>query len=47
MISLHISKSKYMKWLSEQLQETETLDDLKDIGHYVPNLTIDKGFNET
>ena len=46
MTELYISKSKYIEWISQRLQETETLDDLKDIGHYVPNFTVKKGFDE-
>lgn len=47
MITLEISKSKYAKWINEQLQEIETLDELKDIGYYVPDFTVVKGFNDT
>ena len=44
---IEISKSKYMElWLNGQLQEAETLDDLKDIGIGVPNFTVTKGFND-
>lgn len=46
MIELHISTSKYIEWINQQLQEAETLEDLKDIGYYVPNFTVVKGFNE-
>lgn len=37
MITLEISKSKYMKWLKEQLGDVETLDELDEIGYYVPD----------
>ena len=43
---IEISKSKYIKWIDEQLQEAETLDDLKDIGYSVPDFTVTKGFND-
>lgn len=46
MITLEISKSKYTKWINEQLQEAETLDDLKYIGYSVPDFTVAKGFND-
>lgn len=44
---LEISKSKYIEWINDQLQEIVTLCDLKDISYYVPDFTIEKGFNET
>lgn len=46
MITLEISKSKYIKWINEQLEEAETLDDLKDIVYSVPDFTVAKGFND-
>lgn len=46
MIELHISMSKYIEWINEQLKEAETLDDLKYICGYVPDFIVVKGFNE-
>lgn len=44
---LEISKSKYIKWINGQLQEVDSLDGIKDISYYVPDFTVEKGFNET
>lgn len=46
MIELYISKSKYNEWINQQIQESETIEDLKDIGKYIPNFTVVKGFDE-
>lgn len=46
MITLEISKSKYIEWLKEQLEDVETLDEMDEISYYVPDFTVTKGFDE-
>ena len=46
MITLEISKSKYIEWLKEQLEDVETLDEMDEIGYHVPDFAITKGFDE-
>lgn len=46
MITLEISKSKYIEWLKEQLENVETLDEMDEIGYSVPDFTVIKGFDE-
>ena len=46
MIELYISRAKYIEWINQQLDEAETLSDLEDISHYVPNFTVTKGFDD-
>lgn len=46
MITLEISKSKYIEWLKEQLEDVETLDEMDEIGYFVPDFAIKKGFDE-
>jgi hypothetical protein len=43
---LEISKSKYIEWIKEQLEDAETLDEFKYIVSAIPDFTVEKGFNE-
>ncbi len=43
---LEISKSKYIKWINDQLEEAVTINDLNIIGHNIPDFTVVKGFRE-
>jgi len=46
MITLEISKSKYIEWLKEQLEDVETLDEMDDTSYHVPDFAVTKGFDE-
>ncbi len=46
MLTLEISKSKYINWIKEQLEEIETLDDFNYKFGHIPDFVVINGFNE-